>query len=145
MKSHRREPTLMAMILFAWVATPPSLTRADDKVAGANSVFPVVAGQRQLFLDNHGIHTIENLRRTMHRPQKRGAVIRSPISSQTIQTRTAPVWDPDAKMYKLWVLGIDQTFWQSPDGLHWSPGPKPNLKIDMAVYDSRESDPGRRF
>ena len=88
---------------------------------------------------------MENLRRTMHRPVKRGAVIRSPNPRQTIQTRTAPVWDPEAKLYKLWVLGIDQNLWQSPDGLHWTPGPKTNMDIRMVVYDAQDPDPSRRF
>ena len=81
----------------------------------------------------------------MHRPEKRGAVIRSPHSKQTIQTRTSPVWDPQAEIYKLWVLGIDENLWQSRDGLHWTPGPTTNMRIDMAVYDPRESDPTLRF
>jgi len=92
-----------------------------------------------------GVRSIENLRRTMHRPQKRGAVLRSPNPSQTIQTRTAPVWDPQTMLYKLWVLGIDQPFWQSADGLNWAPGPKPNLSIVMAVYDPRDPEPSGRF
>jgi hypothetical protein len=81
----------------------------------------------------------------MHQPQKRGAVIRSPNPKQTIQTRTAPVWDRDAKIFKFWVLSIDDTFWQSPDGLHWTPGPRPNLKTDHVVYDPNDPDPARRF
>lgn len=102
-------------------------------------------GERQLFLDDHGIARIENLHRTMHQPEKRGAVIRSPDPQKTIQTRTAPTWDPREKHYKLWVLGIDENLWQSDDGLHWTPGPKTNMRIDMAVYDPREADGSRRF
>lgn len=109
------------------------------------SEFRVPAGQRQLLVDDYGIAAIESLHRQMHRPDKRGAVIRSPHPKQTIQTRTAPVWDPQAELYKLWVLGIDENLWQSRDGLHWTPGPKTNMRIDMAVYDPRESDPLRRF
>ena len=107
--------------------------------------FRVPAGQRQLFLDDHGIAEIKALRRTMHRPNKRGAVIRSPNPKKTIQTRTAPVWDPAAKLYKLWAITIDENLWQSRDGLHWTPGPNTNMRIDMAVYDASESNPAWRF
>ncbi|MFV2069508.1 MAG: hypothetical protein ACC645_21295 [Pirellulales bacterium] len=81
----------------------------------------------------------------MHRPEKRGAVIRSRRPKQTVQARTAPVWDPEAKLYKFWVLGIDDTFWQSEDGLQWTPGPRPNVPVTMAVYDPVGPDPARRF
>ena len=123
---------------------------ASVLILAAVSVFAedarrIPAGQRQLFLDDEGIDTIENLERALHQPQKRGAVIRSPNPKQTIQTRTAPVWDRDAKVFKLWVLGIDDTFWQSQDGLNWTPGPRPNLRTDLVVYDANDPDPARRF
>ena len=56
---------------------------------------------RQLFLDDHLVAKMTGLRRVMHRPHKRGAVIRSPKLDQTIQTRSVPQWDPVAKLYKL--------------------------------------------
>ena len=93
--------------------------------------FQVAVGQRQLFLDDHGIAEIKDLRRTMHRPAKRGAVIRSPQPTKTIQTRTAPVWDEEAGLYKIWVITVDDNLWQSKDGLHWTPGPKTNMPIMM--------------
>lgn len=145
MRPFARTPGVAAIVAFALTATPLCLRGAEDQGPAATGAFRVPAGQRQLFLDEYGIRTTDNLLRTMHRPQKRGAVIRSPLSSQSIQTRTAPVWDPDARSYKLWVLGIDQTFWQSPDGLHWTPGPQPNQGIVMAVYDPLDPNPARRF
>ena len=115
-----------------------SLT-ADDQI------LTVPPGQRQLFLDDHGIATIEGLQRKLHQPRKVGAVIRSPNPKDTLQTRTAPVWDPQQKRYKFWILGSEQQFWQSPDGLNWRPGPKLNLPVRMAVYDPHDPDPARRF
>jgi len=128
-------PTLLLLVATAC----GGLTNA------AAEEFRVLPGERQLFLDDVGIAKLESLERTMHQPQKRGAVIRSPDPTQTIQTRTAPVWDPQANLYKLWVLSIDDNLWQSPDGLNWSAGPKTNMRIDMAVYDPREGDVARRF
>ena len=102
-------------------------------------------GQAQLFLDNFIVAKIAGVTRTMHQPRKLGAVIRSPQPGKTIQTRAAPQWDPVAKVYKLWVLGIDQWLWESRDGLHWMPGAKPNMRTDLVVVDPLEKDPGRRF
>jgi len=118
---------------------------APGHATAAGTSFGVVPSRRQLFLDDHGVARIEHLVRTMHRPEKRGAVVRSRQPKQTIQTRTAPVWDPVAKRYKFWVLGVDDTFWQSEDGLHWTPGPRPNIPVMMAVYDPVDPDPTRRF
>ena len=58
--------------------------------------FCIPKGQRQLFLDDCGVERIESLKRTLHQPDKKGAVIRADYlanPSYTIQTRTAPVWD----------------------------------------------------
>lgn len=107
--------------------------------------FRVSAGQRQLFLDDHGIAEIKNLQRTMHRPTKRGAVIRSPQPTKTIQTRSAPVWDEEAELYKIWTITVDDNLWQSKDGLHWTPGPETNMPIMQAAYDPHDPDPNRRF
>jgi hypothetical protein len=122
-----------------------SLFILSGVAVSAQEAHSISLGQRQLFVDDVRIEKIENLKRTLHQPQKRGAVIRSPNPRQTIQTRTAPVWDRDAKVFKFWVLGIDDTFWQSPDGLHWTPGPRPNLRTDLVVYDPNDSDRARRF
>ena len=61
-----------------------AVTVLGDAVCGkecqlsSNSQFTVPLGQRQLFLDGHGLARVENLVRTMHQPEKKGAVIRSP-------------------------------------------------------------------
>src|SRR5262249_5811398 len=109
------------------------------------STIEVLAGRRQLFLDDWGIARLERIKRTMHQPVKRGAVIRSPQPQQTPQIRTAPVWDPRRQSYLLWVFNIDQALWQSQDGLHWQPGQNPDMRVDMAVYDSKEKHAARRF
>ena len=131
-------PCVVPVLLFALLFGLISVDAAED----ARSI-PV--GQRQLFLDDVAIAKIEHLQRTLHQPEKRGAVTRSANPSQTIQTRTAPIWDPGAKHFKLWVMSTDEPLRISTDGLHWTAGPKPNLRIDHAVYDPRDEDPSRRF
>ena len=131
-------------LFFACVATAAS----SGRTASTNdSEFRVPVGQRQLFLDDHGVEKIENLKRTMHQPYKQGAVIRSPKPNQEIQTRSAPFWDPREKVYKLGVFSVDDKLWQSADGLNWSPSPKQNMPghMNMVVYDADDPDPSRRF
>lgn len=126
---------LLAMSLFVYC----------EVLLAAEEARRIPIGQRQLFLDDDAIAKLENLKRTLHQPQKRGAVIRSVNPTQTIQIRTAPVWDPDAKQFKLWVLSTDQPLRLSGDGLHWTAGPTPDRRIDHVVYDPRDADPARRF
>ncbi len=142
---NRLLPRLVMVGLASVVGNLLFIERASHPADVEPSGFQVSAGQRQLFLDDHGIAEIKDLHRTMHQPTKRGAVIRSPQPTKTIQTRTAPVWDEEAKLYKIWVITVDDNLWQSKDGLHWTPGPKTNLPIMLAAYDPRDSDPARRF
>lgn len=140
-----------------------------------NSIsFQVPVGQRQLFLDDVGIASLENLDRTMHQPRKLGAVIRPDpsIGISSHQTRTAPVWDPDEQVFKFLIHGHpdDMTvnacsYFESKDGLHWT---KPSLKqveyngsmdnnyllVDTGTHqlaphhfvrDPEDPDPTRRF
>ena len=107
--------------------------------------FNVPCDQRQLFLDDVGIEHLENLTRTLHQPSKKGAVVRSANPTQTIQTRTAPAWDPEEEVYKLWVIGTDESYRVSADGLHWTPGSEPNIGGPMAVRDANDPDPDRRY
>lgn len=132
---------LKCMIAAVWLI----VLLKSMSITAAVDMHSIPAGQRQLFLDDDVIAKIDNLRRTLHQPEKRGAVIRSANPSQTIQTRTAPVWDEEAKHFKLWVMSTDEPLRISTDGLHWTAGPRPNLRIDHAVYDPHEKDPARRF
>jgi hypothetical protein len=112
---------------------------------GEDATFEVRAGVRQLFLDVQGVGRRENVRATMNRPTKRGAVLRSPDPSRTLQIRTAPVWDPVRKRYLLWALSVEPNVWESADGLNWGPAGTTNLPVEMAVLDPLEKDPARRF
>lgn len=110
-----------------------------------DAVVRVPTGQRQLFLDDQVVAKLDNVARTMHQPEKRGAVIRSPNPLQSLQTRSAPARENGSPFWKLWVIGVDETLWQSRDGLHWAPGPRPDLNADHVVCDPRDQNPARRF
>ena len=81
------------------------LVAAHGSWAGAMELgFEPQAGQRELFLDDVGISKVDNLKRTMHPPAKKGAVIRPTSPETSLQTRCAPQWDPSVKRFKLWML-----------------------------------------
>jgi len=136
-------------------------------------IFEVTPGQRQLFFDDVGIAKLEHLTRAMHQPAKKGAVIRPNVDrgETVLQTRSAPAWDPEAGVFKLWMLtsGIHSgtTYAESEDGLHWR---KPALRqrevngsrennivtldpsrewpanaMENVVYDPDDPDPSRRY
>ncbi len=130
-----QRPTMLCVIVLVTVFAAS---------ATADEAIDVPAGQPQLFLDDHVIAELHDLARTFHQPLKKGAVIRGK-QGETIQTRTAPVWDVDAKLYKIWLLSTDRPLWLSEDGLHWIPGPVPDLRTDHVVYDPLDPDPQRRF
>lgn len=130
--------------LGAWPALLAA-TVATGTVMAQTEPVSITNGQHQLFLDDAAIESLTGLKRTLHQPQKRGAVIRAVNPSHTIQTRTAPIWDPEAGHFKLWVMSTDQPLRISEDGLHWRAGPVPNLRIDHAIYDPSDSDPARRY
>ena len=140
--------------------------------------FAVPRGERQLFLDDRGIDATEGLRRTMHPPAKKGAVIRpAPDDPQanSLQIRTAPVWDPVRELYQLWDCITPNDlhakrqyccgYYESKDGLHWSKpvvgqverngsrennymafrGDRGQFGPSMVVYDAADPDPARRY
>ncbi len=87
------KPTILMTVLFV------GLLQAENH-------FEVAEGERQLFLDDLGIASIDNLTRTMHPPVKKGAVIRpDPTKGGAIQTRTAPFWDPDREIFRYMAEG----------------------------------------
>lgn len=104
------------------------------------------AGQKQLFLDDYVVANIANLEHTMHRPEKRGAVIKPDIPSDgdLIQVRSAPMWVPDEQVYKLLYLACARdganvagvALATSKDGLAWE---KPVLG-ETEVFGSKENN-----
>ena len=163
-------------MMFGWPLTATmAMALVLSPVATAEEARSIPAGQRQLFLDDDAIAKTENLKRTLHQPKKRGAVIKPDQPWETtLQTRSSPVWDEQAKRYKLWLItstpapGVaGTTYAESVDGVKWT---KPILRqwkyqdslennfvavepdsawpanaILNVVYDPDDADPQRRF
>lgn len=155
-------------VIFIQIFTVMSQVN-NTNTKNSTDTFTIPVGQRQLFLDDYGIADIHNLKRTMHRPVKKGAVIEPEFSWEvSLQTRCAPAWDPVAQKFKLWLIGSGGTSYaESNDGIHWT---KPVLRqieyngsyennfisvepgltwpanaIENVVYDPDDPDPSRRF
>ncbi|MBX7258873.1 MAG: hypothetical protein K1Y02_21095 [Candidatus Hydrogenedentes bacterium] len=106
----------------------------------APSPIALEPGARQLFLDDAVIAKMSGLTRTMHQPEKRGAVLKPdiPTDGDLIQIRGEPVWIPEEGVYKIlyfacardpkYSFGIALA--TSKDGLHWD---KPNLGLVEAL------------
>ncbi|MEE2638989.1 MAG: VCBS repeat-containing protein [Planctomycetota bacterium] len=95
--------------------------------------------RRQLFLDDFIIEKMEGLSSKMHQPVKRGSVIQPDQPGENwIQTRCKPVWDKDARCFKIWLFASSHApmgkwgprptgacYAESRDGLLWT---KPALR-----------------
>jgi len=102
-------------------------------IAAAEMKMAIQPGRKVLFLDDHAVARMANLDRTMHQPEKKGAVFRpdGPTDGVRVQTATAPIWIAEERVYKLfymafpyrnsnWVVrDIGCALAVSKDGLHW--------------------------
>lgn len=81
----------------------------------------IPVGRRQLFIDDHDIAAIQNLKRTLHQPEKKGAVIELDYPRETsLLIGGAPVWDPITRRYRAWVMVDGGTaLFESEDGVDW--------------------------
>ncbi|MAV34593.1 MAG: hypothetical protein CMJ59_03960 [Planctomycetaceae bacterium] len=128
------------------------LSTLPRPTAVGDEVFQVVLGERQLFVDDVGTDQMSNLIRTMHQPEKRGALIRPDKfqGEEAIQVRGAPVWDPHQRVFMYWLSGTKARYRTSPDGLHWTAVFPDGLSSatagsSMMVRDPADRDPTRRF
>jgi hypothetical protein len=89
--------------------------------------FQVPLGERQLFLDDHGVAAIQKLERVLHPPEKKGAVIELDYPHETsLLIGGAPTWDPIAHCFRVWVTVDGGTaLFESEDGLDWA---RPRLR-----------------
>ena len=118
----------------------------------AAAALTVPAGQRQLFLDDYGVAKMENLKRNMHQPAKKGALIRPDWNrNETVYfIASAPSWNPDAKVFKVIVSDIGgaksiSSLWESRDGLHWKRRADSKRVVYCMVRDDTDPDPSRRY
>jgi len=162
------------LMLFIGVVGLLTICAGDLPAAASEEAFSVPLGQRQLFLDDVGIAGMEKLERTMHQPSKKGAVIRPSGYESALQIRSAPAWDTEAKIFRLWLItstsipdASGMTYVESKDGLHWTKpvlrqvevngslennfvavDPKlkwPENAIENVVYDPDDPDATRRY
>ena len=162
-------------MLFSSILTLAVAIGAIQGPADNEKAFRVPSGERQLFLDDVGILKIDNLKRTMHQPTKKGAVIRPDLPWETtLQTRSVPAWDEKEKVFKLWMITSTNvpgaggmTYATSKDGVQWTKpvlgqwdfqGSRennfmaleptmqwPENAIENVVYDPDDADPARRY
>ncbi len=130
-----RISVISVVVVLALVQTNSSAAEKRERGMKIETVVSVPAGQRQLFLDDDGIARMENVKRTLHQPEKKGAVIVG------TQTRSAPAWDVARQTYLLATLA---GCYESKDGLHWTPI-KSNRRVDCVVYDATDPNSAHRY
>lgn len=131
-------------------------------------------GRKQLFLDDFVVESMEGLERTMHQPEKRGAILRPYFKDSggmggMIQTRSAPMWIPEEGVFKMvykatFPNGSSYSSYTaiaiSKDGVNWErpalPGQKDNRivvpslpgmgdKFYSVIHDPDDPDSSRRY
>ena len=102
---------------------------------------------KQLFLDDHAVESAAGVTRTLHQPEKQGAVLRGDVSAgQTgVQSRSSPQWNSDRQVWEWWYWAFYDApnatgdrldyYAVSKDGIEWE---KPSL----GLYEGR--GPGDR-
>lgn len=125
------------------------------KIDSDNGIATLVAGDKQLFLDDHVLARLEKVKRHLHQPEKYGAVIRPDQrwEDQSLQVRTGPSWNPHGKIWMLWYT--DGAYATSQDGIRWE---KPslglrehegsknnNLMLPATKYEFKDPETGREI
>ena len=128
-------------------------------------------GRKQLFVDDVAVQEIANLDRTMHRPEKRGPLLKAdqPSDGDMVAIASAPMWIEDEGLYKMAYEvrrsdqnGHEMALAVSEDGIHWEnpdlglvdfegstannlfPTPD-NCRLWHVVYDPDDVYPARRY
>lgn len=98
---------------------------------------------RQLFLDDGAIESMDGVRRVLREPGRCGPMIRGGF-----QSRSAPLWNPDKQLWEWWYMGGYAT---SADGEHWQPSAldqhqlSPGSPTLYHVIRDEQDDPTRRY
>ena len=112
---------------------------------------------RKLFLDDGDLVATQGTTRTLHPPKKFGPLIKGGV-----QSRSAPIWNPEKAIWEWWYMGQGARYATSVDGEHWEKpslgryeweGSKDNnIACDpngMGLYhiirDEHDTDPRRRY
>jgi len=114
----------------------------------ADDLIDVKPGHKHLFLDDFAVQEISGLTRTMHQPEKRGAVLKPDILSDGCRVQvygTSPMWDEKETVYKLVYQAypmdnfdeIGAALAISKDGIHWE---KPNFGQEVLIRGSVENN-----
>ena len=116
---------------------------------GDKDEFIVPPGQRQLFIDDHGVAQMEGVTRVLHQPSKKGTVIRPDFAKgeRGVQTRSTPYWDSQAERFRLLA---DSVWYESVDGLHWGRSEQQFESGDdtpayCVLYDETDPDSKRLY
>ena len=110
-----------ALALPGFTLTPPAAAVEPETY---EHVF-VPSSERQLFLDDFLLGAVDRVERRIHQPAKYegNLILRGdqPWEGSSIQTRSAPCWDPQEQVWKLWYFGGGHRtgFARSKDGIHW--------------------------
>ncbi len=131
---------LLRMLMFLTLSTLSIGTGASE------SAIELKPGGKQLFLDDHVVQSVDGLTRTMHSPEKRGAVLKPDIPSDgcAVAALSAPMWVPEEGVYKVVYnaytmddhRGIGPSLAISKDGIHWE---KPIIG-EVDVCGSKENN-----
>ena len=112
---------------------------------------------RKLFLDDRDLLSAEGTTRALHPPQKCG-----PMITGGVQSRSAPLWNPEKGIWEWWYMGPGARYATSADGQRWElpelglyewEGSKDNnIACDPQgpgmyhiVRDEHDADPDRRY
>ena len=106
------------------------------------------ANEHQLFLDDFVLGDLYRVKRVIHQPKKyEGNPIilpDRPTDGLAIQTRDAPIWDENERVWKLWYIrfSVDGNgaggagYARSKDGIHWE---KPILGL-VDIHGNRDNN-----
>ncbi len=83
-----------------------------------------------LFVDDYHVESMQEIKRVMHQPQKKGAVIKPEKTwEHALQTRCAPQWDEKEKIFKHWIFSKGHmNYLESANGIDWD---RPILRQKM--------------
>ena len=90
---------------------------------------------KQLFIDDHAIERLYAIERTLHQPDRKGAVLRRDreIGQVRVAAWSVPIWNPEKDLWEWWYnghYGETDTYFShyatSTDGVHWD---KPELGL----------------